>query len=225
MTLYEQILSLPLFQGLSHDDLSNIVAHTKFDFTKVDAGSVIIRENSPCTHLQFLLNGTAVVRSHADDNSYHVEEDISAPSMFQIERLFGLRQYYSHDVIALTDCSLLILTKEEIMKLSDQMLIFRINLFNRLATDSQKLSGALWKRKPANIEDKLLNFFVTHVAYPAGHKAFYITMQTLADEISNSRLNVSQLLNRLNQKGLIALSRGKIDIPHLEKLLQLKDNP
>lgn len=78
MTLYEQILSLPLFQGLSHEDLDNIVTHTKFDFTRVEPGKDIVHEDTPCTKLRFLLNGTAVVHSRADDNSYSVDEDMQA---------------------------------------------------------------------------------------------------------------------------------------------------
>lgn len=225
MTLYEQILSLPLFQGLSHDDLNNIVTHTKFDFTKVEPGKPIVIENTACTHLRFLLSGTATMHSHADDNSYSVDEDIQAPAMFGMERLFGLTQYYGHTITAQTTCSLLNLTKEEIMTLSDKLLIFRINFFNRLSTDVQKLSGMIWKQPPASLVDGILRFFSLRTIYPAGHKTFMIKMQTLADEVGESRLNVSRKLNEWDEKGLISISRGKIEIPHLEALLQLKDNP
>ena len=50
-------------------------------------------------------------------------------------------------------------------------------------------------------------------------------MQTLANEIGQSRLNVSRKLNEWDGKGLISISRGRIDIPMLEALLQLKDCP
>lgn len=225
MTLYDQILNLPLFQGLSHDDLSDIVSHTKFDFLKVKAGSIIVRENTPCTHLRFLLSGSVCMHSHADDNSYSVDEILSAPNIFEVERLFGLTQYYSHTITAYTECSLLVLTKEEIMQLSDELLVFRINLFNRMATDVQKLRENFWRKEPKTLPESIMRFFVLHSAYPAGHKVFNITMQTLANEVHQSRLNVSNKLNEWNRKGLIIISRSKIDIPRLEKLLQLKDNP
>ena len=225
MTLYEQILSLPMFQGLSREDLNNIVTHTRFDFTKVEPGLEIVRENEPCTHLRFLLRGTAVMHSHAEDNSYSVEEDIHAPAVFGLERLFGLRQYYAQTITALTQCSLLNITKEEIMTLSNTHLIFRINLFNRLATDTQKYSQLAWQRNPTTLMEGMMRFFTLHTSYPAGHKVFNIRMQTLADEIGQSRLNVSRLLNEWNDKGLLCISRGRIDIPHMENLLQLKDCP
>ena len=44
-------------------------------------------------------------------------------------------------------------------------------------------------------------------------------MTRLASELNDSRLNVSQALNRLQTAGLLSLGRGKIDIPALERLL------
>ena len=225
MTLYDQILSLPMFQGLSREDLDNIVTHTKFDFSKVEPGLDIVRENTPCTHLRFLLSGTVVIHSRAVDNSYSVDEDVQAPAMFGLERLFGLTQYHGQSITALTQCSLLNLRKDEIMTLADGHLIFRMNLFNRLATDTQKYSQLTWRRRPMTLVGGLLEFLSLHTSYPAGHKVLNIRMQTLADEIGQSRLNVSRQLNAWKDSGLVALSRGRIDIPQLEKLLQLKDCP
>ena len=45
-----------------------------------------------------------------------------------------------------------------------------------------------------------------------------ITMQTLASEIGESRLNVSRELHRLEKENLIQLTRERICIPHLENL-------
>ena len=44
-------------------------------------------------------------------------------------------------------------------------------------------------------------------------------MVRLAEEVNDSRLNVSNVLNRMQRSGLITLSRGKIEIPQLERLL------
>jgi hypothetical protein len=44
-------------------------------------------------------------------------------------------------------------------------------------------------------------------------------METLAHEISESRLNVSRELNRMHIEGMINIARGQITIPALEHLL------
>ena len=43
-------------------------------------------------------------------------------------------------------------------------------------------------------------------------------MQRLADEVNDSRRNVSQCLNVMQQNGLLLLRRGQIEVPALEKL-------
>lgn len=224
MSLYEQILNLPLFQGLSKSDLDDIVAHIKFDFSKAEPGEAFILENAPCTHLKFLLNGTAIVHRHADDNSYSIDEYVSAPAVFQLDRLFGLSQFYSMDVVAQSTCSILTITKEDIMLMCDKLLIFRINMFNRIATDAQRNGARPWKSKPKSIESKLIRFIDNRSIYPAGRKTINTTMKVIANEINESRINVSRVLNKLNDEGLISISRGRIDIPSLESLLQLKDS-
>ena len=44
--------------------------------------------------------------------------------------------------------------------------------------------------------------------------------QFLAQELNDSRLNVSRVLNQLQYEGLIELHRGRVVIPQLERLLQ-----
>ena len=43
-------------------------------------------------------------------------------------------------------------------------------------------------------------------------------MQTLANELHESRLNISKMLNMLNRNNAITLTRGQINIALLEKL-------
>lgn len=225
MTLYELILGLPLFQGLSNSDLSNIVAQTKFEFRKAEEGTVYIKEGAPCTSITFLLKGLSVIHSHANDYSYSVSETVSAPQMFGLYHLFGLSQYFPGDVEAASPCSLLMLTKEDVMRLCDEYFVFRINLMNRFSKAIQRLDRYRWAKEPTEISNSIVSFFSLHSYYPAGHKVFNITMQQLANEVHQSRLNVSRQLNSWEEASLVRLSRGRIDIPHLERLIQLKDNP
>ena len=44
-------------------------------------------------------------------------------------------------------------------------------------------------------------------------------MQQIADQLNDSRLDISRALNALQADGLISLHRGRIEIPLLERLL------
>jgi hypothetical protein len=72
---------------------------------------------------------------------------------------------------------------------------------------------------PGTLEDRIVRFFAQHCIYPAGPKVFHILMNRLADELNDSRLNVSRALNALQREGKIVLRRGRVEIPQMERLL------
>ena len=47
-------------------------------------------------------------------------------------------------------------------------------------------------------------------------------MTRLAEEVNDSRLNVSRVLNQMQKDGLLILSRGRIEVPQLERLLSVR---
>ena len=123
LQLYDKLLELPLFIGISTDELSDIVGQTKFGFHKLIADKPLVSMDDKCTQLFFLMNGTLRVISHADNHRYRIEEELSAPAVIQPEHFFGLMQRYTKDFIAQTDCSLLSLDKSEVLRLLDNYLI------------------------------------------------------------------------------------------------------
>ena len=195
LQIYDRLLQFPLFQGMSRDDLEIVAGHTRFGFQKVAAGREVIHAGDPCTHLYFLINGTLKIETFSDDSRYSVIEQMSSPYI------------------------LLTLDKEEVVRLSEDFLVFRLNLMNHLATQSQKLIQSLWRRSPKTLQERISRFFFQHALYPAGAKTFHILMERLAEEVNDSRLDVSRVLNRMQADGLLELHRGRIEIPQLERLL------
>ena len=217
--LYDQYLQFPLFMGMSRDDLSQIAGHTKFDFQKIGPRVLFIREGSPCTHLYFLLSGSVFVETHSDDGSYRLVEQLTAPLILQPEVIFGYRQRYTHYYRAATSLGLLRIDRQEIVRLTEQFLIFRINLLNLLSTQVQKLLHQPWRRRPDTLDDRIIQFVSQRCTHPAGPKTLYIHMVQLAEELGDSRLEISRALNRLQKDGLVTLHRGRIEIPQMELLI------
>ena len=219
LQLLDKLLQFPLFLGMSRDDLEIVAGHTRFGFLKLEAGKTVVKSGDNCNQLHFLINGNLRVRTNSDDYGYSVEEQMQAPNILQLESVFGYYQRYTHDFIAQTDVNFITIDKEEVMRLTEDFLVFRLNIMNHFATLAQKKMRQVWTRPPQSLEDRVIRFLVQHSTYPAGHKVFNILMTRLADEVNDSRLNVSRVLNEMQHKGMILLGRGKIDIPQLERLL------
>ena len=219
MQLYDHLLQFPLFQGMSRDNLAQVAGHTKFGFMKCAVGQTIVREDDACTQLYFLLSGKLRFETRSDDRSYRVIEQLEAPYMFQAEAVFGYNQRFTHTITAIMESSFITIDKDELLRLSEDFLVFRLNLLNLYATQAQKLLRQPWRHRPESLSDRIVRFLVHHCVYPAGPKTIHILMTQLAAEVGDSRLDVSRVLNQLQRDGLLHLHRGRIEVPQMERLI------
>lgn len=218
LRLYDHLLQFPLFQGMSQNELLQLAGNTRLGFQKVSAGMRIVREGDTCRQLLFLISGQVTAETVSDDHRYRLVEELGAPWLVQPEALFGMTPRYSLTVMAQSEAHLITIDKDEVLRLLDDFLIFRLNLLNLLSTQSQRRSRTPWHRAPATLEERIVRFFITHASYPAGRKEFFILMEQLAAEVADTRLNVSRVLNSMQQRSLLSLHRGRIVIPTLERL-------
>lgn len=216
--LYDTLLALPLFLGMSRNDLREAAGVTKFDFQKIKQGESVVVDGASCQHLYFLLAGDIDVITEADDHGYRIEEYISAPETFQLECLFGLRPRFTHTYLAKVDCSIMCIEKQDVLKLLQEFEIFRLNLLNLVSTQTQKMNRRLLRVPPKSLEERIVWFFESRCLRPAGEKTFYIKMRRIAEELNDSRLDISRALKHLQDQELLYLHRGRIHIPALEKL-------
>ena len=129
-----------------------------------------------------------------------------------------LMQHYTKDFIAQTDCSLLSLDKQEVLRLLDNHLIFRLNFLNSISMLAQRMGRIPWRRQSDGIRQQFVDFLRLRCLTQAGPKVVKIRMEDLAHELHQSRLNVSRMLNGMQHKGLLSMSRGVLTIPQLEAL-------
>ncbi|MBM6993215.1 MAG: Crp/Fnr family transcriptional regulator [Prevotella sp.] len=217
--LYNKLITLPLFLGMSKDDLERIISTTKFDFQKAEANNLIVEEGEKSGQLLLLVDGEVQMETPSDDNGYSVIEFVKAPAAIQPERTFGLTQRYSSSVRATTPSSLIRINKNETLRLTNDSLIFRLNLLNIISTALQKKNHEAWKMVPQNLDQRICRFFTIHCTHPGGRKIFKIKMRRLAAELNDNRLHVSQALHRMSEKGILTMSRGSIEIPSIERMI------
>jgi len=219
LNMYGKLLEQSLFQGMGRNDLKHIIMHTKFGFDQYHDGETIANEGDNCSKLRFLTDGRILTSATACDNGYTFFEEVDAPYMLQPERIFGLTQRYTRNYTAVGKCNLITLDKEEIIKLTDMFVIFRINLLNIITTQTQRMACKPWTHLPDSLRQRIVRFFETHCDKPTGNKRIRIKMTRLASELNDNRLNISRELNKMQNEGLLTLSRGMISIPALERLI------
>ena len=139
--------------------------------------------------------------------------------MLPCEQLFGLSPQHTSSYKAETPCNLITIDKQEVRLLLETQLVFRLNVLNTLAAETQRLRHRAWRSAPRHLRERIIRFLFSHCLYPAGSKTMLILMSQMAEELNASRLDVSRALNQMQDEGLLALHRGRIEIPMIERLL------
>ena len=218
--IFDKLIGLPLFIGMTHDDISQIVGQTKFGFHKYTKGQIIVEDGQLCDSLHIITDGVLTATAHADDHGYTISEELPVPLTLQPDHLFGLRQRFSRSFSALRACHLLTLDKNEVLRLSEEHIIFHLNLLNLISAQSQRSQQQLWHIPAQTLEQRIIQFVAQRCLRMAGPKDVTIKMKRLAEELNDSRLDISHALNNLQDKGLLSLHRGGFHIPFFELALQ-----
>jgi CRP-like cAMP-binding protein len=219
-SFYEILLQQPLFQGLGYNDLTDIVEKVKMNFQKTPAGTVIYHETDPCNELLFVLKGNISV-SHTSQNkrvSFH--ETWAPPTVVGISNIFGISQYHSRTYRALSDIQTLSIKKEFITHNLLSYEVFQYNLLGMLSTRTQRSDRMLWESPDASLLKRFLQVCRQNFLRPFGEKEIHGKMIDLAVYVDATRLNLSRLLNKLEQENLIKMERKRIIIPNFEFLIR-----
>ena len=114
-TMFDTLLQLPLFQGLCHEDFTNILEKVKLHFTKHKAGDVIVKSGTPCDKLIFLLKGEISLQTTSKDGFLTFIEHVEAPYVIEPHALFGMNLSYVSSYVARTEAHSISISKSFVL--------------------------------------------------------------------------------------------------------------
>ena len=217
-TMYDNLLLLPLFQGLSKNDFTTILEKVRFHFLTYQEGETFIRQGEDCQQLCFLLNGKAVARTTDQEHAYTLSETLDAPTIIEPQSLFGMHPHYTATYQAQTVAKVLTIDKAYIFSELNKYEIFQLNFLNLLSNRVQTANQKIWNTHIGTLSEKVVHFFAVRSQNASGEKTLQITMEDWARLIDETRINLSRLLNELQGEGLLQLKRKEFFIPDFEKL-------
>lgn len=217
--MYDTLLSLPLFQGMSQTDFNSLLQKIRLDFVRYAQGDVIIGKGDHCRSLAFLINGTVESSRSGMDGRFTFMESIDSPSLIEPYSMFGRAGLYQRTYTAASACSFLMVDKQYIYTELGKYNICRMNLLNILSGRAQQLDNYIWSIDGQSLRGRIIRFIQGLSDIQNGAKRLNIKMNDLATVMDATRLNVSRELNALEAEGLISLRRKEIYIPALENLI------
>ena len=220
-SMYNTLLQLPLFQGMSRMEVSEVVEKVKLHFLKFKAQKKIFVQGEQCDKLVFLLCGELISETTAPCGTFSLIEILDRPQMLEPYSLFGKRPSYKATYTANGDVSLLTIDKQYIYSVLDKHEVFRMNLYNMLSYKVEQLHEHIWGIAPQQLEGRLARFVRSICTIPKGQKILKIKMEDLAGLLDDTRLNVSKVLNKWEKSGIIEIRRKEYLFRTVESLEEL----
>lgn len=160
--IYDTLLQLPIFQGLSHKQLTSILERTPFHFQKYKAREEIVRVGAPCNKVLFVLSGTVrhIVPSY--DDKVRVVQIYEAPHTMPFYYLFGVRTTSPDTLIAETDVGIMSLEKSYFLQLLQENVLPLVNVLNMLSSHAQKQHSSIDFCGKISGEDRLASWLLAN---------------------------------------------------------------
>ncbi len=216
--MFERLLTLPLFQGMTLKELSDVLAHVRLDFVKYEAGDDIVYQGDPCRDLVCVISGELKSTFREENGRFLLTEKLPKLTLLEPYNMFGMYPKYSRSYDFATDGVTLSIERRVFINHVLTNSIVKINTMNVICNRYQQTLKTLCSNATTSIEEKIARFVRSYACMPKGEKELTIKMVDLAYYVQETRLNVSRALNAMQEKGLLNLQRGIITIPALEEL-------
>ena len=136
-SMYEKLMGLPLFHGVTYQKMFEIVGKHKFHFLKVADGEEIVAAGKPCTHLKSIISGAGRMVITSKDDRFRVSQTLVAPEVIAPDFFFGLSTRYPGSVVAKGDVGIMQIDKNDYLKIIDSDPVFLFNYLNMLSMNAQ----------------------------------------------------------------------------------------
>lgn len=136
-SMYDVLLQLPIFQGVSRNKISELIEKMKFHFLKYPNDEKIVACGEECNHLKFLISGEIISELITQNAKMRITEKMQAPNVIAPEHLFGRDTYFPANLYAVGTVGIMQLEKSAVIQMLQEEPIFLINLLNILSRRSQ----------------------------------------------------------------------------------------
>ncbi len=153
--MFETLMSLPLFNGVSYNRLSEIVGNTRLAFLKYLQGETLVFLDDACDSLKFIISGKVKMTVSTHDEKFTVTSTLEAPSVIMPEYLFGRSTVYPCRVTAMDTVSVMQISKADFTRLLSTDEVFLFNYLNQVSSSAQKSVQGVLALTSGSLEERI----------------------------------------------------------------------
>jgi CRP-like cAMP-binding protein len=218
---YSLLSEAPLFKGMTAGIIEAELSKVPFRIKNFHAGSLISQSGEPVNSLMVVISG--IVKGEMVDYAGRVIkiEDISAPGAIASAFMFGHRNRFPVNVIAVSDGEMLLIEKRYFLELLMRNDIILVNFLDMISNRSQFLSEKIKFLNFKTIKGKLAHYILQKAGKEKSSVVLDKTQNELADYFGVARPSVGRTLGEMEEEGYIEAKGKNIKIIDKEGLADL----
>lgn len=222
--MFDLLMSLPLFRGVTHARLAEVVGQAKFHFLKYPKGETILRQDDPCTHMTFVISGQ--VRSTAANRNgrFAIGQTLEAPALIAPDFLFGPSTAFPATVVALDSVSILQITKKDFIKILYSDEIFLFNYLNTLSVNAQKSQVGILSLTDGTLDERIAFWVIALTQPEAKDIRLSCKARDLCSIFGVQRTHFDAIAAVMQEKGLLTYTPREIIIHNRRQLAALLEH-
>ena len=210
--MYENLMTLPLFKGVSYNRVSEIVGKTRLGFLKYLPGEILLRAGEPCTGIKFIISGSVrlTIRNIAD--RFRVMQTLSAPAVISPDFLFGRDTLYPADGVAIDTVSVMPIAKSDFIALLREDDIILFNYLNILSTNAQKAIDGVLALTSGSLEERIAFWIIALTQLGSTDIVLQARQRDLYALFGVQRTSFVAALDSLRERGIITYTSNEIHV-------------
>jgi CRP-like cAMP-binding protein len=218
---YSILYDSPLFKGMTPADIEEILSLVPYRVRKFQIGCMISQSGEIVESLIIVMSG--IVKGEMVDYAGRVIkiEDIPAPGALASAFIFGNRNMFPVNVIAITEGELLMIAKSDFLRLLMKYDKLLVNFLDMISSRSQFLSEKIKFLNFKTIKGKLAFYILQKSGINSVLITLGMTQSALADFFGVARPSIARALGELEDEGYIEAKGKSIKINDKEGLAEL----
>ncbi len=220
-SMYENLMGLPLFNGVSYNRISEIVGNTRLAFSKYLPGETILEAGDPCTRMMFVIGGCVRLSVRNSTDRFGVMQTLQAPSVISPDFLFGRNTLYPATVTAIDTVSIMQIEKNDFINIirNDEVCLF--NYLNYISTNAQKAIDGVLSLTSGSLEERIAFWIIALTQRDALDVVLTCKQRDLYTLFGVQRSSFINTLESMKARGLIDYTSTEIRVVSRNELRSL----
>jgi len=219
-SMYQQLMQLPLFQGVSTEKITALVEKLPFHFLKYRNGEQIIAAGDACTHVKFIVSGRVKLDTPFPRLRINLHQTVSNPHVLAPEYLFGRDTVYPYTAVSEGTCGILQLLKSDYIKMITTDKVFLFNILNYLSSGTQRNLAYPLSIKDGSVVERLAILVDMLTMTGATDISLRYKQRDLCILLGTQRTTLMSMLEKLSEQDIVDYDSNTLTILDIDGLMR-----